>query len=319
MGEGSEDDTLDDVTISSKGLVVRFGNIMALDNFSVNVPRGIVGLLGPNGAGKSTFIKTVLGLVPPASGNIIIAELDPRKDVLAIRDLVGYMPEHDCLIENMSGVDMVAYFGRLSGMSLKDSLPRSHEVLDFVGLGEERYRLTSTYSTGMKQRIKLAQAIVHDPSILLLDEPTNGMDPLGREEMLNLIGRIGASDKTLLVSSHILADLEKVCQYAIIINNGQAVTRGTMRGLLDQGKGRVRLKVRGSPAALASFTEKLRQRYEVTHVSEEFGQMTILLLNRGGSGPLLELAGGEGVQVRSYAPDRITLEDVFIRSVREAV
>jgi ABC-2 type transport system ATP-binding protein len=319
MGEGSEDDTLDDVTISSKGLVVRFGNIMALDNFSVNVPRGIVGLLGPNGAGKSTFIKTVLGLVPPASGNIIIAELDPRKDVLAIRDLVGYMPEHDCLIENMSGVDMVAYFGRLSGMSLKDSLPRSHEVLDFVGLGEERYRLTSTYSTGMKQRIKLAQAIVHDPSILLLDEPTNGMDPLGREEMLNLIGRIGASDKTLLVSSHILADLEKVCQYAIIINNGQAVTRGTMRGLLDQGKGRVRLKVRGSPAALASFNEKLRQRYEVTHVSEEFGQMTILLLNRGGSGPLLELAGGEGVQVRSYAPDRITLEDVFIRSVREAV
>jgi ABC-2 type transport system ATP-binding protein len=308
-----------DFTIISDGVSVRYGNITALDNFSIKVPKGIVGLLGPNGAGKSTFIKTVLGMVPDVSGDIRIAGLDPRTDILAIRDLIGYMPEHDCLIETMSGVDMVAYFGRISGMTQEDALPRSHEVLDFVGLGEERYRPTGTYSTGMKQRVKLAQAIVHDPSILFLDEPTNGMDPIGREDMLELIGKIGASDKSILVSSHILQDMEKVCQHVIIVNNGQAVTHGTMEQLLDQGEGRIRIKVRGNANALVTFVDRLRKRYEVTSVSEEFGQMTILLLNREGSAALLELAGQEGVQVRSYAPDRITLEDVFIRSMKDVV
>ena len=258
-------------------------------------------------------------MVQPSSGSIRIAGLDPAKDVLAVRDLVGYMPEHDCLVETMTGLEMVSYFGQLSGMSQEDSTPRSHEVLDFVGLGEERYRPTSTYSTGMKQRVKLAQAIVHDPAILFLDEPTNGMDPVGREEMLDLIGRIGASNKSILVSSHILQDMEKVCKHVIIINNGRAVRQGPLQDLLDQGEGRVKLKVRGAPASLASFVAKLKQRFEVTSVSEEFGQMTILLLNREGSGVVLDMARQDGVQVRSYAPDRITLEDVFIRSVKEAV
>ncbi|OPY33163.1 MAG: putative ABC transporter ATP-binding protein [Methanomassiliicoccales archaeon PtaU1.Bin124] len=319
MGGSSSDKVGEGMMISSADIEVRFGNIVALDQFSVQVPSGIVGLLGPNGAGKSTFIKTVLGLVLPASGTINIAGLDPRKDVLAIRDMVGYMPEHDCLVESMTGLEMVAYFGRLSGMSLEDSIPRSHEVLDFVGLGEERYRLTGTYSTGMKQRVKLAQAIVHDPAILFLDEPTNGMDPVGREEMLELIGRIGASNKSILVSSHILQDMEKVCRHVIIINNGRAVTQGPLQALLDQGEGRIRLKVRGAPSALTSFVAKLRQRFQVTSVSEEFGQMTILLLNREGSGVVMEMAINEGVQVRSYTPDKITLEDVFIRSVKEVV
>jgi len=303
-------------TIVSTDLNVRYGNITALDSFSINVPKGIVGLLGPNGAGKSTFIKTILGLVMPTSGDIQIAGKDPRKDVLAIRDLVGYMPEHDCLVESMTGLEMVSYFGRLSGMGQEDALPRSHEVLDFVGLGEERYRPTGTYSTGMRQRVKLAQAIVHDPDILFLDEPTNGMDPVGREEMLELIGRIGASNKSILVSSHILQDMEKVCQHVIIINGGRALRQGPLHDLLDQGAGRYRLKVRGSAPSLASFTDQLRHRFEVTSISEEFGQMTIQLMVKEGSGPLLELAQANGVQVRAFAPDKITLEDVFIRSVR---
>jgi len=306
-----------DSTIVSDGLLVRFGSINALDHFTVNVPKGIVGLLGPNGAGKSTFIKTVLGLVQSDSGGISINGLDPREDALAIRDMVGYMPEHDCLIESMSGVDMVAHFGRISGMSKEDAIPRSHEVLDFVGLGEERYRPTGTYSTGMKQRVKLAQAIVHDPGILFLDEPTNGMDPLGREEMLELIGRIGASDKSILVSSHILQDMEKVCQHVIIINSGRVVVQGPMRQMLDQGKGRVHIKVRGGSKALFSFLEALRGRYSVESVSDEFGQMTISFINEGDSGPLLEMAAHAGVQVRAYYPDRISLEDVFIRSMKE--
>ncbi|MCX6650386.1 MAG: ABC transporter ATP-binding protein [Methanomassiliicoccales archaeon] len=306
-------------TITASDVIVRYDNILALDNFSVSIPRGIVGLLGPNGAGKSTFIKTVLGLVEPESGEIDIVGLDPKKDIMVIRDQVGYMPEHDCLIDTMSGLEMVTYFGRLSGMTKEDSIPRSHEVLDFVGLGEERYRPTASYSTGMKQRVKLAQAIVHDPDILFLDEPTNGMDPLGREEMLELISRIAASDKSILVSSHIMQDMEKVCQHIIIINGGRSVTQGTMASLLDQEKAKMKMTVRGSAKALQIFSERIRQEYEVTSISEEFGQMTIVLVRKGPSTAILDLARDHGVQVRSYVPDRLSLEDVFIRSMKEGV
>lgn len=303
-------------TIVASDVIVRFDNILALDNFSVSIPRGVVGLLGPNGAGKSTFIKTVLGLVEPVSGDIDIVGLDPRRDVMSIRDQVGYMPEHDCLVGSMSGLEMVTYFGRLSGMTKEDSIPRSHEVLDFVGLGEERYRPTASYSTGMKQRVKLAQAIVHDPSILFLDEPTNGMDPLGREEMLELIARIAASNKSILVSSHILQDMEKVCQYVIIINNGRSVAQGTMASLLDQDKTKRKLTVRGGAGSLQTFSEHVRRDFEVEAISEEFGQMTIVFINDRSFETILELAKGHDVQVRSYVPDRLTLEDVFIRSMK---
>jgi ABC-2 type transport system ATP-binding protein len=306
-------------TIIATDITVQYDSVVALDHFSINIPKGIVGLLGPNGAGKSTFIKTVLGLVLPQYGKIMIDGLDPRTDVMSIRDRVGYMPEHDCLIDSMSGVEMVAFFGRLSGMRKQDTIPRSHEVLDFVGLGEERYRPISTYSTGMKQRAKLAQAIVHDPEILFLDEPTNGMDPLGREEMLNLIGKIGASNKSILVSSHILQDMEQICQHVIIINKGKAIIQGTMAALLDQGEGRKRLKIRGTPDSILKFMEHLRHKHEVISTSEEYGEMTIVIINREGSGGILKLARDDGVQVRAYLPDRITLEDAFIRSVKEVI
>ena len=303
-------------TIEASEVAVRFGNIQALDHFSVRIPRGIVGLLGPNGAGKSTFIKTVLGLVSFDSGEISITGLNPRTQVMAVRDRVGYMPEHDCLIDSMSGLELVTYMGRLSGMGRQDAIPRSHEVLDFVGLGEERYRPTASYSTGMKQRVKLAQAIVHDPDILFLDEPTNGMDPLGREEMLELISRIGASNKSILVSSHILQDMERVCQHIVIINNGRALRQGTLASILDQGRGRKRLTVRGEPPALKAFADRLRRTHEVLSVSEEHGQMTLVLVNEGASAPLFDLALECRVQLRSYAPERQTLEGEFIRSMK---
>lgn len=306
-----------EATITSDDVVVRFGQIVALDHFSVMIPRGIVGLLGPNGAGKSTFIKAVLGLVQPQEGSITVSGLDSRRNTLAIRDRIGYMPEHDCLIDEMSGVELVAYMGRLSGMAKGDSIPRSHEVLDFVGIGEERYRPIGSYSTGMKQRVKLAQAIVHDPDILFLDEPTNGMDPNGREEMLDLIARIAASDKSVLVSSHILHDVEKVCKEAIIVNNGQIVVRGTLESLLSQGERRKAIKVKGTTDRIKSFIDQLGRDNQIISVTDHFGLATIVFVNRGGSGPILELAHSTGVQVRSYLPDRITLEDVFIKAVTE--
>jgi ABC-2 type transport system ATP-binding protein len=306
-----------EAAIVASDVVVKYGQIIALDHFSVVIPRGIVGLLGPNGAGKSTFIKAVLGLVQPQAGTITVSGLDSRLSTMAIRDRIGYMPEHDCLIDAMAGVEMVAYMGRLSGMAKGDSIPRSHEVLDFVGIGEERYRPVGSYSTGMKQRIKLAQAIVHDPDILFLDEPTNGMDPNGREEMLDLIGRIAASDKSVLISSHILHDVEKLCKEAVIINNGRIVVKGTLDSLLSQGAGRKSIKVKGTPEKIKVFIDALGRGHEIISVTDHFGLATVVFINQGGSGPVLELAHGIGVQVRSYLPDRISLEDVFIKAVSE--
>ncbi len=304
--------------IEAQDLVVRYGPVVALDHFSVKVPKGIVGLLGPNGAGKSTFIKAVLGLLEPEAGTISVEGLDPARDKMAIRDRIGYMPEHDCLIEAMTGVELVAYMGQISGMAREDSLPRSHEVLDFVGLSEQRYRPISTYSTGMKQRIKLAQALVHDPSIIFLDEPTSGMDPQGREEMLDLISRIASSNKSILLSSHILHDVEKVCKDAIIISSGKTVTQGRIESLLSQGSDRKRVVVRGQTEALGGFVNLLKGEHEVLSISEEFKQFTIVFMNTKDSKGVFEAAHSTGVQIRSYLPDRFTLEDVFIEAVKEA-
>jgi len=214
-------------------------------------------------------------------------------------------------------VELVSYMGRLSGMSRLDAIPRGHEILDFVGLFEQRYRPISTYSTGMKQRVKLAQALVHDPSIIFLDEPTSGMDPLGREEMLDLIRRIAASDKSVLLSSHILYDVERLCQNVVIISNGKLVAQGNVDALLSQGEGRKRVVVRGQAKALQEFVAQLGIGRELVTVSEEFGQMTVVMVDRGGSGDVFDLAKRIGVQVRSYLPDRLTLEDLFIDKVRE--
>jgi ABC-2 type transport system ATP-binding protein len=311
-------DELADGGIIARDLVVKYGPVLALDHLTVDVPKGVVGLLGPNGAGKSTFIKTILGLLEPQGGQVTVAGLDSIQDKLRIRDRIGYMPEHDCLIETMTGIELVSYMGRMSGMTKKDSFPRSHEVLDFVGLTEQRYRPISTYSTGMKQRVKLAQAIVHDPAVIFLDEPTSGMDPGGREEMLELISRIAASDKSILLSSHILHDVERVCKHVIIISSGKVVTHGGVENLLSQGSERKRLVVRGLPISLKDFLEQIGKAHEIVSVSEEFKQVTVVLINKGGSRDIFEAAKRARVQIRSYMPDRFTLEDVFIEAVKEA-
>src|SRR4051794_40422481 len=163
-----------------------YGPIPALHNLSVEAKTGAVGMLGPNGAGKTTLIRTLLGLITIDSGGGKVLGLDVHEQRLAIRQAVGFAPEDECLFPGLAGVDFVAYAGELCGMSRNDGMQRAHEVLNYVGLGEERYRQVESYSTGMKQRLKLASAIVHDPKLLILDEPTNGMDPRGREEILEL-------------------------------------------------------------------------------------------------------------------------------------
>ncbi len=299
-------------TIASKNVTVSYGHITALRDFSVNVPPGIVGLLGPNGAGKSTFIKAVLGLLVPDKGQIRIAGHDSQSEGLTVRDMIGYMPEHDCLIDTFTAVELVSYMGQISGMKKNDAVPRCHEMLDFVGLGEERYRPISSYSTGMKQRVKLAQAIVHDPKILFLDEPTNGMDPQGREDMLSLIKKIRESDKSILVSTHILDDLEKVSDHAIIIGDGRLITQGGIEKLLAGSESLRVVKVRGARANTDRFIVSLKKAFEVRSISEEGGQTSAVIINIGDGNPVFRLCGETGVQLRAYYPEKPTLEDFFI-------
>ena len=298
--------------VQARDVTVRFGPVVALNVFSTQVPTGITGLLGPNGAGKSTFIKTVLGLVEPEAGVIRVHGLDPRTAMTLVRDKVGYMPEHDCLINAMNPVAMVSYMGQLSGMTRKDSIQRTHEVLDFVGLGEERYRPIKSYSTGMKQKVKLAQAIVHDPSILFLDEPTNGLDPQGRDEMLDLIKRIGASGKTLLVSSHILHEIEQVSGHIIIINEGRLVQEGPTQSLMHGTDDQYRLRLRGTPEAIEVFTKAISSSFSVLSTRDESGQISMLVQGDDGSSKVFSEAARAGVQVRYFGPDTLTLEDVFV-------
>ena len=305
-----------DHLVQATDVTVRFGPVLALDHFSAKVPPGITGLLGPNGAGKSTFIKTVLGLVAPESGTILVDGLDPRTAMTRVRDRVGYMPEHDCLMTALNPVAMVSYMGQLSGLTPKDSIQRTHEVLDFVLLGEERYRPIASYSTGMRQKVKLAQAIVHDPRILFLDEPTNGLDPQGRDEMIDLIRMIGASGKTLLVSTHILHEIEQISDQIIIIDQGRLVKEGPTKSLMSTGDGRYRLKLRGRAEAIAAFRDGIRPAFEVVSSADEAGQLSLLVEGKGSTVPLFVQAGKSGVQLRYLGPDTLTLEDVFVQVFR---
>src|SRR4051812_834017 len=211
------------------GVTKTYGAVTALDNLSVTVPTGAVGLLGPNGSGKTTMIRTLLGLIPVDKGSGSVLGLDVHTRELDIRRLVGFAPEDECLFPAVVGVEFAAYAGELVGMRTKDAMQRAHEVLDYVGLGEARYRRVETYSTGMKQRLKLAAAIVHDPKLLILDEPTNGMDPAGREDILQLARDLSRNKgMSLLFSSHLLPDVESVCEHVVVLGAGKLLTQGNI-------------------------------------------------------------------------------------------
>jgi ABC-2 type transport system ATP-binding protein len=208
--------------IVTRELTKRYPGVTALDALSMSIEPGIVGLVGANGAGKSTLLKILLGLVQPTGGSAEVLGFDTRRDGLRIRATVGYMPEHDCLPPDLTATDFVTHMGRMSGLPNSAARERTADVLRHVGLYEERYRQIGTYSTGMKQRVKLAQALVHDPRILFLDEPTNGLDPAGREEMLDLVRRTGTEfGITVIVSSHLLGEIERVCGHLVAIDAGR--------------------------------------------------------------------------------------------------
>ena len=213
--------------IRTEGLAKRYGAVAALDGLTLEVEPGVVGLIGANGSGKSTLIKLLLGLIDASDGRAEVLDLDAARDGRAIRERVGYMPEHDCLPPDSSATNFVNHMARMSGIPRTEARERTSEVLRHVGLFEERYRHIQGYSTGMRQRVKLAQALAHDPRLLFLDEPTNGLDPAGREEMLDLVARTGhAFGIPILMSSHLLSEIERVCDHVVVIDEGRLVNAG---------------------------------------------------------------------------------------------
>ncbi|MEU6738721.1 ABC transporter ATP-binding protein [Streptosporangium sandarakinum] len=208
--------------LATEGLTRRFPRVTALDGLTVEVGPGVTGLVGANGAGKSTLIKILLGLLAPSAGRAEVLGMDVTTRGAEIRGAVGYMPEHDCLPPDLSATEFTVHMGQMAGLPRTAARERAADVLRHVGLYEERYRAMGGYSTGMKQRVKLAQALVHDPRLVFLDEPTNGLDPQGRDEMLALIRRIGTEfGISVLVTSHLLGELERICDHVIVIDGGR--------------------------------------------------------------------------------------------------
>jgi ABC-2 type transport system ATP-binding protein len=298
--------------VELRGVSVIYGRQQALRDVSATFPGGAVGLLGPNGAGKSTMLKALLGFVVPSQGEMRVLGLDVATSALDIRARLGYMPESDAHIPGMSAVAFVAYCGQLAGLPPADAMQRAHEVLYYVGLGEARYRNVETYSTGMKQRIKLAQALVHDPDLLFLDEPTNGMDPKGRDEMLELIRDLAHNKGVnLIVSSHLLPDIEFTCDHVIVMDKGAVATQGaldTVRG----PQGRVfELRVKDGAEQMLALLNAAG--YEVHDTQEDV--MRVFVPGEAGAEPIFRLAAANGLQVRHLKQSVPTLEDAFARAV----
>jgi ABC-2 type transport system ATP-binding protein len=311
-----------DPVVQLDGVTVVYGKNNALKNVSAKFARGAVGLLGPNGAGKSTMLKALLGFIKPDQGRMSVLGLDVATRPLEIRARLGYMPETDGHIPGMNAVSFVAYCGQLAGLPAIDAMQRAHEVLYYVGLGEARYRNLETYSTGMKQRIKLAQAIVHDPDLLFLDEPTNGMDPKGRDEMLELIRDLAHNKNVnLILSSHLLPDVEFTCDYVVVMDKGQVAAQGPINELKGPA-GRVfelRVKISGG-GGLPAFIETLQHAGMECHSTDEDVMRVFVPTNIGGGNgrdqqAIFAIAAREGVQVRHLRPSVPTLEDVFAKAV----
>jgi ABC-2 type transport system ATP-binding protein len=292
-----------------------YGKITALRQLSVSVPPGAVGLLGPNGAGKTTLIRTLLGLIAVDTGGGQVLGMDIHSRRLDIRQMVGFAPEDECLFPGVAGIESVAYAGELCGMAWKDAMQRAHEVLNYVGLGEARYRAVESYSTGMKQRLKLAAAIVHDPRLLILDEPTNGMDPAGRQEVLDLATDLARNKgMSLLFSSHLLPDVETVCDHVLVLARGQLLAQGKIRDLKQSHEHMVEMRLKADPTR---FARLLR---ESGCGVESHDEVLLVRVPEGQSRDLLwRLAASAGEQIRYLRPQRSTLEEVFLKAVEDKV
>jgi ABC-2 type transport system ATP-binding protein len=309
-----------DFSVKLDRVSVRYGANTALKDVSVVFPKGAVGLLGPNGAGKSTMLKSLLGFIAPASGRLDVLGLNVAERPLEVRARLGYMPENDGHIPGMNAVTFVAYCGQLAGLPKADAMQRAHEVLYYVGLGEARYRNVEEYSTGMKQRIKLAQALVHDPELLFLDEPTNGMDPKGRDEMLELVRDLAHNKGVdLILSSHLLPDVEYTCDYVVVLDKGAIAASGSIDQLKGPAGRVFEVRVKGDQEA---FVAALAAAGIECHETEADEMRVFVPGPTGGPGDdqrrICAAARAAGAQVRHLRTSVPTLEDVFAKAVGES-
>ncbi len=296
--------------ISLAGVEKHFGPVKALAGVDLSLAPGATALLGPNGAGKTTMIKLLLGLVQPDAGEARLLGFDPRlpADCIELRRKVGYMPESDCLPAQMNAVELVSTLAQLTGLSANDAMTRAHEALDYVGLDEQRYRDITSYSTGMKQRVKLAQALAHDPPLLLLDEPTNGLDPKGRRHMLELIADLGhGRGKSVLLCSHLLPDVERTCDHVVVLDRGRVAASGAIAELTRSESRSTRVRVAGAAEA---FERELAS-HSIGFERESEGLLRVQV--RGDdTDELFEHAGRVGARLEGVEELRSTLDQVFL-------
>jgi ABC-2 type transport system ATP-binding protein len=304
--------------IMTRGLTKRYKGFAALNGVDLDVPRTAVGLLGANGAGKSTLIKTLLGLIDADDGDASVLGIDVRRDPVAVRRVVGYMPEADCLPGDATAADFVAHMAEVAGLPARAARQRAADVLYQVGLDEERYRLIKGFSTGMKQRVKLAQAIVHDPQLVMLDEPTAGMDPQGRDEMLALVARIHERmGISVVLSSHILDDIERVCRYVVILDHGDVVASQPME-TIDEGGGDLVVRIDGDRAA---FIARLLELGADARPAGEQGGLDEVIIRRDGEDShdaVRDAAADLGIPLRSMHARTRSLEDLYFGNVVSA-
>jgi|SRR3990170_2098182 len=291
--------------VAINGLRFAYGDIVAIDGISTDVPTGRIGLVGANGAGKTTLLKILLGVLPAAAGSVEVLGMNVATRQLDVRSKVGWMPEGDCLPPDQTAADFLIYAAELGGLPTRAARQRASDVLGLVGLHEERFRYMGEFSTGMKQRAKLAQAIVHDPALVLLDEPTAGLDPEGREEMLDLIVRLEGFGINAIISSHVLTDIERTCDWVVMLDGGHVLRSGPMTDLSTPGE--LEMEVVGDPGPVV---EALRRLGGVV----ESGGAAVYLKVEGGDPFMLarDALAETGVAVRRLGARRTTLEDVFM-------
>ncbi len=290
--------------------------IMALENVSMVIKRGATALLGPNGSGKSTLIKIILGLVDPTEGSFVLFPSSGRSHRDSLLQ-IGYMPETPSLISGVNAVKFIRHMGMLSGLDYNTAMQRTHEVLDYVGIFEERYREIKGYSTGMKQRILFAQALVHDPEFLILDEPTTGLSPEGRSEMLDLITEITREyGKSIMFSTHILPDVENICEHVIILYNGKLLFQGSTKDILDQMPS-------GKRIVVSSEVEQIKNQLqeEGFHVEDDWRQENSFFLKPGEKKEILfsqinRIVRDNHAILVSFEDEEVSLENLFVERIR---
>ena len=292
---------------------VKYGDNLILKDLDISMPYGAIGLLGPNGAGKSTLLKTMMGFVKPSEGSLRVLNYNPSSFGAQVRRMIGYMPEEDCYIPDMSAVEFVTYCGQLSGLPKNEAILRAHLVLHYCGLGEARYRKVDTFSTGMLQRVKLAQALVHDPKILLLDEPTNGLDPQGRQAMLDLIKDITTQKGiSVLLSSHILPDVESVCEHVMVLFQGMLATSGRIQELKQMAQVSYEVRLKGETR---SFDAAIRE-IGGEGSPKRNGMLHVQLDEQQGTEAIFTAARKANAQIRHIVQEEMTLQEVFSKAIK---